>query len=199
MDLLCEKAFDKWKDFFIQVRSKSRANITTQTAAEIATKLAVGLFSPISDKIDPSRLGELERSVSVALQYGIRLGANPDCVKKLVNHYPSHSFAIDFREASQLFGNVREPRADETSLLDMLAASFLNEYKSDFIYEYNHDSMLLRATIELKEEDDADQDYTSSETGNNITAPTAIAKRRRRASQTPSAEAPPVSADSLGQ
>ncbi len=150
LDYLCDKAFSKWEEFFIQVRAKSRANITTQTAAEIATQLSVGLFSPISGKIELSRLGELERSVTVAQEYGIRLGATRDCVQRLIRDYPSHSFVIDFREARHLFSDVRQPKDYELTLLTILQQFFMEQYKHDFVHRFASDMMLQRFELSLE-------------------------------------------------
>ncbi|XZE35875.1 SDH family Clp fold serine proteinase [Pirellulaceae bacterium SH501] len=161
LDYLCDKAFSKWEEFFIQVRFKSRANITTQTAAEIATQLAVGLFSPISGKIELSRLGELERSVSVAEEYGFRLGAKRDCVQRLIRDYPSHSFVIDFREAKSLFSCVRQPKVDELTLLSILQQFFTDQYKHDFVHEYASDMVLQRFELSLEGTDNDSKDNSS--------------------------------------
>lgn len=180
LDYLCDKAFAKWEEFFIQVRAKSRANITTQTAAEIATQLSVGLFSPISGKIELSRLGELERSVSVAQEYGLRLGAKPECVQRLIRNYPSHSFVIDFREAKTLFSAVRQPKPDELTLLTILQEFFTEQYKHDFVHEYASDLMLQRFELSLeiianasKDNTDTQADISSNGTSNRSSRRTA--------------------------
>src|SRR5690606_4047772 len=48
------------------------AGISTKTAAELATQLAIGFINPIVSQIDPIRLGEAGRAVKIALAYGER-------------------------------------------------------------------------------------------------------------------------------
>lgn len=106
VEFVCSKAFSTWEDCFLRIRASSGGNITTQTAAEIATQLTVGLFSPIMARIDPLRAGEHQRWVNVAQDYGVRLGGNPSTVKRLIEAYPSHSSVIDRSEAERLLTNV---------------------------------------------------------------------------------------------
>jgi hypothetical protein len=102
--------------------------ITTRTAADIATSMATQLLAPIAAQIDPLRLGEIQRAISIARQYGVRLGAKKETVEKLIYEYPSHGFVIDYEEARMLFPNrVREPKEDERSFLIILGR-FLGEH-----------------------------------------------------------------------
>lgn len=90
-------------------------SVTTKTAADIATKLAVGLISPIYAQIDPYKIGESQRAISVAFAYGKRLNEkvkslkSDDSLKTLVLEYPDHGFVIDRREAATLFNSVAAP------------------------------------------------------------------------------------------
>ena len=89
-----------------------RLRISTPTAAEIASTLTKGLYEPIASQIDPHRLGQADQAISIARDYGTRLGANNNLrrengVEELIAGYPSHSFVIDQAEAGQLFKNVR--------------------------------------------------------------------------------------------
>ncbi|RIK38018.1 MAG: hypothetical protein DCC55_22530, partial [Chloroflexi bacterium] len=109
LDSISEAAFGIFEQSFLQLKTRSGGIITTRTASSIASSIAVGLLSPITDQIDPLRLGENERAMKVAVEYGRRL--NPDLrkVNRLTVEYPSHIFVIDFEEAEEIFGNVREP------------------------------------------------------------------------------------------
>lgn len=115
-----ERAFDAWEESFLKVRSRSGGVITTKTASEIAAAISVGIYSPISDKIEPGRIGDLQRSCDIALQYGIRLGMAQHMVQHLIHGYPSHGFVIDYREAKQIFSNVRLASPVEMQLLSGL-------------------------------------------------------------------------------
>jgi hypothetical protein len=117
---LSDSAFEIFEKHFLQIIRRGGGAITTHTAAEIASSLAVGLIAPITDQIDPLRVGEVERSMNISFAYGMRLCGDADRVNYLVRSYPSHTFVIDLEEAKTLFGNVREPTDLERSLEDFL-------------------------------------------------------------------------------
>lgn len=93
-----------------------RYSISTKTAADIATKFATSALSPIYGQIDPLRLGEINRALSIAFQYGKRLNKmseilkdSDQTLKKLMMDYPDHGFVIDRKEAGELFTRVSKP------------------------------------------------------------------------------------------
>jgi len=95
--------------------------ISTKTAAEIATHLAIGFVNPIVSQIDPVRIGEINRAVKIALAYGERLvkkRGNLDSAQlvNLIQGYPDHGFAIDFQEAATIFKKVRKCEGYESDL-----------------------------------------------------------------------------------
>jgi hypothetical protein len=116
IESLSQRAYDIFENHFLSLIFRGGGAITTKTAAEIATSLAVGLLAPITAQVDPLRVGETERAINIAQQYGERLSGDPKKVERLIKDYPSHSFVIDFTEASNLFGNVRRPNALEIEL-----------------------------------------------------------------------------------
>jgi hypothetical protein len=101
-----DEAFSLFEDFFIKLIAHSGANITTKTAAEIATQLTSSLITPITSQLDPLKICETARSIRIAYDYSIRLGAKPKIVRSLIYDYPTHSFVIGFDEAKDLFENV---------------------------------------------------------------------------------------------
>lgn len=113
------QAMSAFRAYLIEL--KTDAGLSTRMAAEIASKLATGLFSPVYSQIDPVKLGELQRSIEVAYAYGQRLSRKsqnlkPGALDKLVSKYPSHGFVIDRSEARELFEKVRKPEDDELEL-----------------------------------------------------------------------------------
>lgn len=120
IESLSERAYDVfWKNFMTTIVRTGGA-ITTKTAADIATSLSVGLLSPITQQIDPLRVGEVERAINIAQHYGERLNGDAKRVQSLINDYPSHTFVIDYTEACDLFGNVRQPNEVEKGLENYL-------------------------------------------------------------------------------
>lgn len=116
IDSLSEQAFETFEKHFLEIIRRGGGAITTKTAADIASSLAMGLFSPITAQIDPLRVGEVQRAIDIAFRYGIRLNKDEELVNKLISDYPSHSFVIDYREAEEIFGNVRVPDETESRL-----------------------------------------------------------------------------------
>jgi hypothetical protein len=109
------------EEFFNQfVRMKAGGSITTKTAADIAQALALGLSTPILSQIDPLRLGELQRSMRIAREYGKILNPEFPHLDRLISTYPSHGFVIDREQAKRIFKNIRMPTDKETDLNETL-------------------------------------------------------------------------------
>jgi len=121
LDELTKRIYGTYQACFVKTMYQGGGTISTRTAADIASALAVGLLSPITAQIDPLRLGENARQIQIAYDYGIRLNPKKaDMISKLVSGYSSHSFVIDYQEAQTLFGNVRRPQGAECILEQVL-------------------------------------------------------------------------------
>lgn len=112
LNALQNQVLDSFRSYLIDIRNGSR--LRTKLAADIAAQLAGVFIAPISAKIDPVTLGEHQRAMQIAYDYGERLSgmANSlldDALVKLVSSYPSHGFVIDRKEAATLFKNVEAP------------------------------------------------------------------------------------------
>jgi hypothetical protein len=122
-----EKCFELFEDCFLKLKSRSSGQISLRTASEMASKLAIGILSPIVAQIDPMHIGEASRAMEIGRAYGARLAdksknAFENTVDHLTDHYPSHGFVIDRDEASSLFNKVRKPTDRETELINLLGA-----------------------------------------------------------------------------
>ncbi len=85
--------------------------ISTRLAGDLAAQLTASIAAPLYAQIDPQRVAEMQRAMSIALNYGERLvrksqSLKKDALKRLVSSYPTHSFVIDKDEASELFSQV---------------------------------------------------------------------------------------------
>ncbi|MDC0719918.1 SDH family Clp fold serine proteinase [Nannocystis bainbridge] len=106
--------------------SLKEISLTTRTAAEIASSLVTGLYSGIYSQIEPMKVGEMQRALTVARVYGMRLQrnvkANPraDVLSLLVSAFPDHGYVIDREEARTLFERVREPSNEEMKIVKRL-------------------------------------------------------------------------------
>jgi len=146
IEFITEQAFRRWEDSFLRLRMSSQGIITTKTAAEIANRLAVGLFAPVMERIDPLWVGELQRSINIAKEYGRRLGMPEVPLQQLIRGYPSHSFVIDFKEASRLFPNVRRPEEGERLLFDRVWKTYRKKW-NDFLVEPIDLNLLLDISV----------------------------------------------------
>lgn len=107
--------------FFDQfLRLKVGGSITTKTAAEISQGIAMGIVSPILSQIDPIRLGEVQRSMRIAKDYGKLLNSEFAGLDTLISGYPSHTFVIDREQAGKIFKSVRNPTDKENKLNHLL-------------------------------------------------------------------------------
>lgn len=130
------RAFEMLEQDFIQLKVKSGDSITTKTAMDVAAQIAIGMLSPITEKIDPVNLGETERHLTIAYEYGKRLCMNNELVRKLVYGYPAHTFVIDFREALELFGDrVRRPDELESEIEETFLKLVRNEQEKPLVID----------------------------------------------------------------
>jgi hypothetical protein len=117
------RAIATFKQNFLDL--KRELLFTTKTAAEVASKLAVGLYQPIMEQLDPMRIGEMDRAVSIVSAYGERLvrkgkNAKGDALSRLVAGYPSHTFVIDRAEAKDLFKSIQDPAEGEEEFFNQV-------------------------------------------------------------------------------
>lgn len=133
LDSLQASILSSFREYLIDIRGNG--GLKTRLAAELATKLAASFVSPIAARIDPLTLGEHERAIQIGYSYGERLNEmacslKPGSLKRLVGDYPSHSFVIDRKEASDIFHQVVKP--DETTkYLYLWARMIVEDYKDD--------------------------------------------------------------------
>ncbi|MDA8306205.1 MAG: SppA protein [Deltaproteobacteria bacterium] len=116
-------AFSIFEQYFLQIAVRSGGQISTASAIQAATKMAVGFMKPIYEQIDPMRIGEVDRAMKIASDYGIRLNQGnlkEDALDQLISEYPDHNFVIDRGEAKELFRNVRPPSDAEGELAELV-------------------------------------------------------------------------------
>jgi hypothetical protein len=141
LDTLENRAF---KSFYSIVQDYMEANsglISFATASKASADFVAQLYAPVFSRIDPEEIGTRSRSMRIATEYGKRLDAKaqnlkPNTLKLLAETYPSHSFAIDQREATGLFHRVRSATKAEQALVAALGkfARFEVPRGSDFVF-----------------------------------------------------------------
>ena len=123
LNLITQTAFSSFERYLVDTVQRSGGQISTKTAAEIATNLTVGLVAPISGQIDPIRLGREQRAMEIASAYAERLGISPQAIGRLTTDYPDHGFVIDLTEAKGFLDHARELDPHEQALEEAMAGA----------------------------------------------------------------------------
>lgn len=123
LNALEDQVLTSFQKYLLNIRGSGR--LRTKLAADIATTLVDRFISPITAKIDPTTLGEHQRAIKIALEYGERLNDKTQSLKngaldKLVIGYPSHGFVIDRKEAKTLFNSVERPDESTVELYNIV-------------------------------------------------------------------------------
>ena len=148
--------------------------LSTKLAGEFAASLAAGIAAPLYGQIDPNRLGEMQRAMRIAYEYGQRLNRSSHALHdgalhNLIAAYPSHSFVIDRKEAGELFKNVKVPSVEEAEICHILW-TLLGEHSGQ-------GPMFLRAEISISGEyhdaisQDTIAEHPTARPGRNSTNP----------------------------
>ena len=143
------RAYETFRHHFVKL--KRELSLTTKTASDIACRLAIGMYAPIFEQIEPMRVGETQRANNIAWEYGKRLAADgnnlkPHALQRLVAAYPSHGFVIDRGEAKDLFERVTEPSAADVALAEHIIGVTRAPAKDPLVFFLNDE-----ATNEPKE------------------------------------------------
>jgi hypothetical protein len=131
LERLQSLALKHFEDCFKGLRFGEQMAFTTKMAAEIAREMTVGLYNTIYGQIDPMRIGEFDRALRIASDYGARLGKKTlkdDALNKLLTDYPAHGFVIDGKEAKDIFNTVDEPTKDLIDLANITRVWWNDEY-----------------------------------------------------------------------
>lgn len=128
LDVIATQGYMMFEGYLDNLTERSQGQITTKIAADIVSSMAVQLLTPITAQIDPLRLGEMNRVMRVAQDYGQRLSSKflgqnrARTIDQLTSGYHEHGFVIDYEEAKQLFQEVevREPTELEQVLEKLL-------------------------------------------------------------------------------
>ncbi len=167
---LRQYSFDYFETHLLELKKRSGYTISTRIASDIACKLAIGLISPIMSQIDPVKIGEIQRSLSIAYEYGKRLNPDEDIVNSLTYNYPSHTFVIDYEEAKKLLPNVRLANANEIELERHLTKIFLDSYKWNIIHQPGSDLIIKKININDTEQNNGTKASAVENEGNSLTS-----------------------------
>jgi len=179
LESIKEQALETFSDAMMEIKRRSGFRVRFRTAADLATNLAVGLFSSVYSQLDPTAIGEDHRDLYVALAYGERLARHsrnlkPNAVTNLVHKYPSHDFVIDSDEAKTLFINVNRPPNDIFELLELLGPEAMKPLTDeDGLFRFLSPELETAQTVPQEDaETEGDQDDAATQP---IAEPTAAA------------------------
>ena len=113
-EALKNETFDLYEHFMLSIKARSGDNISFPVASDVAGDIASRVMAPIFEQLSPNVLGSDYRDLRVAIEYGNRLARvsgniSDSAVRFLTEHYPSHDFIIDMKEADMLFDKVIAP------------------------------------------------------------------------------------------
>lgn len=173
------KSQEMFEQYALDLKGRSGGQITFKTAADIASKLTIGLFSPLYGKIEVMYVGDAGRAMNIARHYGERLNAKGNNLKagmlnRLIASYSSHDFVIDRKEAQELFNKVREPDELEESLAQSMgdcARGPITKLNEEPIISFIND--ITGKTKQAKEKRD-EQGGKKSEKPSETKKPTAV-------------------------
>lgn len=127
LEYLESTAIDMFRNYFTQFRFGG--TFPTATSVKIATEMTTGMMGRLYEQIDPLRVAEVNRQITIAHDYGKRIQRKlkPGALERLLHGYPSHDFTIDALEAADLFQNVDVP-SDSLKQLGALLKSDIELY-----------------------------------------------------------------------
>ncbi|ACQ95305.1 SDH family Clp fold serine proteinase [Burkholderia pseudomallei] len=198
LQTLQQQAFSMFEHYFLEIKRRSAGTVTFKTATETAAKMVTGLFQPIYSQIDPSLIGDIGRSMTIAKDYGQRLliksqNFSAATLSMLVESYPAHGFVIDRREAQGLFHHVRAPEDDEGRLARKLSPISRFPQDDEQIVEFLYPNADLEKI--LKENEDATHSEAPSEQSANTGANGSGESSDVRDPQTPEGTPQPDTSD----
>ena len=127
---LQESLLDSFRRYLTDIKFGS--GLGTKLAAGLASEMAGAFVSSISSQIDPIRLGEHQRLLRIAKEYGMKLNqkfknSSAEKIGKLAYGYPSHDYVIDRREANEIFNLCRNIESPDEEILDSQVRVFAEE------------------------------------------------------------------------
>ena len=120
-----DRAKDTYHKLIAEILTASGGAASIHTASHASSEMVSSLYGPIFARIDPEEVGSRSRAMRIGEDYTGRLNSKwknlkENSISVLSRAYPSHSFVIDFMEASALFERVRMADASEMELVASL-------------------------------------------------------------------------------
>lgn len=161
LDALREESWNIIAATFTKLRDEY--DLSTKQAMELATNVSIGLLRPLYEQVDPQRVAENQRAVSIMSHYANRLATDnvkQGTISTMVGSYPTHDFVIDREEVRTLFNEVKAPEDQELAVL-----TEVNKLIFDGLREKDTIVKLLSNVKIVKGDSDEPQTNNSATTG----------------------------------
>lgn len=178
MGIITNQVTTSFQNNLLHLRKKTR--LSTKIAGDFAVRLATSIIEPLYTQIDPQSLGENQRAIAIAYQYGIRLSNKNKSITeanllRLITQYPSHGFVIDRGEAKEIFAKVSNMTKMEGRLAECFGVTPMSEpsEKDPFLINGDEFANKLKKGINNERKEHVavqDSDDHISENANNSTA-----------------------------
>ena len=148
------KTFEFIRDYLLESFDRAvflmvERGLDVRDAVKNAIELVGSICRPLYSQIDPLFMGESERILLIAEEYGKRLLAEKqspnleNLIQQIVRNYPSHSFVIDINEAKRLGLNAKLLSGEQLELVEKILEEITLE--KPIVYFSSH-------TLEKKKE-----------------------------------------------
>lgn len=97
-----------FEEHFLAMRFGGDLSFPTSMASKVAAEITYGCLGKLYEQIDPLRVAEINRTLSIAEHYGEKIGKNlkKGALQRLLRDYPSHDTVIDGNEAEEIFEKI---------------------------------------------------------------------------------------------
>jgi len=137
LEQLQEVALDLYDSAVTRIAKKSGMRLCDSCAQ--AAELTRGLLGPLYAQLDPLRIADNARGLEIGCEFADRIlrryrAVDPETrrrlIHRLIHTYPTHSFALDLEELTELGLPARSPSAEEAPHIEALGLALI-EFGTD--------------------------------------------------------------------
>ena len=137
LEQLQEVALDLYDSAVTRIAKKSGMRLCDACAQ--AAELTRGLLGPLYAQLDPLRIADNARGLEIGCEFADRIlrryrAVDPETrrrlIHRLIHTYPTHSFALDLEELTELGLPARIPSAEEAPHIEALGLALI-EFGTD--------------------------------------------------------------------
>jgi len=134
----------------------ARAEHSVEEAIKLSIDFVSKILPPLFSQIKVEKMGENSRALEVGREYGKRLLTRysifqsedkiESILRRLIYHYPSHGYVIDYKEMQDIGFNVEYPEKNTKKIIEDIIENLLSKnFKTQiFLIEQNKDNNLVK-------------------------------------------------------